>query len=73
MSDCNSYQEFQNRMDYAQMRQTMENHAPQIADASRKVASQIKDSGNGGGLAKLIFGVVTMIAVAVTGADIDCQ
>jgi hypothetical protein len=73
MSDYNSIEEFQKRMDYAQMRQTMENHAPQIADASRKVASQIKNSGNGGGLAKLIFGAVIVIAAAVTGADIDCQ
>jgi predicted lipoprotein len=72
MSDYNSYQEFQNRMDYAQMRQTMENHAPQIADASRKVASQIENSGNAGGLVKLALGAVAFIAFAVTGEDLDC-
>ena len=72
MPDYNSIEEFQKRMDYAQMRQTMENHAPQIADASRKVASQIGNSGNGGGLFKAALGAVAFIAVAVTGVDIDC-
>ena len=72
MSDYNSYQEFQKRMDEAQMRQTIENHAPQIAETGRKVVSQINDSGNGGGLFKLALGAVAFVAATVTGADIDC-
>ena len=72
MADYNSIKEFQKRMDDAQMRQTIEKNAPQIAEASRKVASQIKNSGNGGGLFKAALGAVAFIAVAVTGVDIDC-
>ena len=72
MADYNSIEEFQKRMDYVQMRQTMENHAPQIAETGRKFVSQINYSGNGGGIFKLALGTVAFIAAAVTGADIEC-
>lgn len=72
MADYNSIEEFQKRMDYVQMRKTMENHAPQIAEAGRKVVSQVNNSGNGGGIFKLALGAVAFIAVAVTGEDFDC-
>lgn len=72
MADYNSIKEFQKRMDDAQMRQTIEKNAPQIAEAGKKIASQVKSSGNGGGLAKLAMGAIAFIAVAVTGEDLDC-